>query len=636
MSGSRRTKKTGFVAVEVAAVVAVIALLLALGFMLYRGMRLAAHASVAENNLKQVSTGMELYFRQYSSYPPEDSDLTVELAPFVENPEVFENPLLDEEAPGETINKLYRQPTLEELDRPDQYITAMVSDNGKTAVILKTNSKVEREDDLLFDPDAPAEELLAVLDPDLGEEEDAPDAPAEPVEEEAGFDFHDDGEVETRTCSDLRIFIVGSQFGYEDGSLVDVVTEADLGDGWFDLFNGQPVRAGDEFTRDSVPAGTRVVVKGEIAGAYERWLWSYYGYPLSYRSTDGTGQVLTLQRGDTPVYFEPGFPCQAPVGELLAPYVDPQTGTVTIAENEALWLWDFNPLETEYGIDFQDLIVLATATVAERECEEDDEGGGSEPPSEDPEPVLAIASDGVSEGEIEDTTSSVEYVVERDEDNTIKFEDAPVGLGEDGAHQTDEFVISVEGDVTSVKVKTKAATGTATNDVPLGGSVTDTLGFRTSLEPLGGGQYKLSVTSVSNRHALSHVEFEFEGGEVVGPDGPYAATRREEATVPSSYTATAVITNTASDPQDAAADVQLGIQVVEGASHVEAIQCQTDVGSVPSGESHSVDITVTTKPSWQTAFGEHIRVRVTIENEANDPDVNEGKSVTFTFDGPEG
>ncbi len=138
MAWRGRRRITGSAAVELIAVVAVIALLLAMGFMLYRSVRLSARVVVAEQNLKQVSTGMEHYFREYNSYPPQGSDLTAELAPFVEDPSVFANPLREEDSLGETINVLYRQPTVEELDSPDTYVTAMVADNGRTIVLLET------------------------------------------------------------------------------------------------------------------------------------------------------------------------------------------------------------------------------------------------------------------------------------------------------------------------------------------------------------------------------------------------------------------------------------------------------------------------------------------------------------------
>ncbi|MFW6163512.1 MAG: hypothetical protein ACODAJ_12140, partial [Planctomycetota bacterium] len=471
-------------------------LLLAMGFMVYRSMRLSARVVAAEQNLKQVSTGMELYFRQFNSYPPEGSDLVAELSPFVEDPEIFHNPLMEEETPGETINLLYRQPTVEEVDSPDNYVTAMVADNGNTVVVLKTGHKVVRHDDVQFSPSDPST-VVDVFDPeplpDEDEGEGEEDGETE-EEDESGFEEEDGGGVTTQECGDLYVECVGSQFGYADGTLVDIVVDANLGSGWFDIYGGQPVSGGELFQQQAVAAGTTLNVKGEIASAYERWLWSCYGYPLSYTSDDGSCQVETLLDGDTPLCLEPGFPCQVSVGELLEPYVDPQTSDIVLASNEALFLWDFNPLHTEYGIDFQDLIVCATTeAIAESECE-----AASEPPEdEDGDPVA--------------------YVVVRDASNTVKFEDAPTGLGEDGADETDTFRITVTGGGSSVQVTTKAGRGqdSYTLDLDEVASVMDSLGFRVTLESNESGTYTLSVTSEDNDHALSHIQFDFLDGEVV-------------------------------------------------------------------------------------------------------------------------
>jgi len=167
MSKQRGQRRRGFVAVEVASVIAVIALLMAMGFMLYRSIRLAARVALAESHLKQVSTAMELHFRRFNSYPPPGSDLTVELAPFVQNPNVFNNPLMEEQTPGQTINNLYCAPSVNELDRPNRFLTGMVADNGRTAVILWTGHRIERRDDIPFNPANPGAYLLAALNPDM-------------------------------------------------------------------------------------------------------------------------------------------------------------------------------------------------------------------------------------------------------------------------------------------------------------------------------------------------------------------------------------------------------------------------------------------------------------------------------------
>jgi len=143
------------VAVEVACVVAALAVLLSIGFATFGSVRLAARVSLAQSNLRQVGTGMELYYRHFGCYPPQGCDLAAELEPFVDDPNAFRNPLMDEEQPGQTISLLYRAPTPDEVDRPTRYLTAMVADNGHTSVILWTGQGIERREDIPFNPDDP-------------------------------------------------------------------------------------------------------------------------------------------------------------------------------------------------------------------------------------------------------------------------------------------------------------------------------------------------------------------------------------------------------------------------------------------------------------------------------------------------
>jgi Tfp pilus assembly protein PilE len=225
MSWLKARRRDGFAMVELLAVAGVIALLLALGIMAHRSMRAMARVSVAESNLKQTSTALELYFRQFNSYPPQGSNLAAELAPFVENPEIFNNPLLEETTPGETISRLYRQPSLEEIDSPDHYVTALISEDGQTAVILNTGSLVDRRNDLQFDPSAPGGDIAAILDPDG----DAPSDDGEPVSTSSGDsepappedppadgspDDHSEevceGTIKAKNCSDVLFQVVAT------------------------------------------------------------------------------------------------------------------------------------------------------------------------------------------------------------------------------------------------------------------------------------------------------------------------------------------------------------------------------------------------------------------------------------------
>lgn len=126
-------------------------------------------------------------------------------------------------------------------------------------------------------------------------------------------------------------------------------------------------------------------------------------------------------------------------------------------------------------------------------------------------------------------SSSIIYVVERDGPERIKFENAPVGLGEDRESETDRFVIRVADGTSTVTVSTKAARDDDTFQLTgVGDFHVDALGFCTVLERMTiDGWYSLAVSSVCNRHALSHVEFGFGAGTVLSPDQTCTATRTQ-------------------------------------------------------------------------------------------------------------
>lgn len=140
----------------------IVSVLLGIGLCLSRGARQAARTVVAQGNLRQVSVGLELYFRKFFNYPAESEDLVAPLSPFVGDPRVFRNPLDDEPVPGRTLSLLYHQPTPAQVDCPDFYVTALVCADRSTAVILKTGGIIEKHEGLHLPPDDLRQAALAL------------------------------------------------------------------------------------------------------------------------------------------------------------------------------------------------------------------------------------------------------------------------------------------------------------------------------------------------------------------------------------------------------------------------------------------------------------------------------------------
>jgi hypothetical protein len=142
-------------------------------------------------------------------------------------------------------------------------------------------------------------------------------------------------------------------------------------------------------------------------------------------------------------------------------------------------------------------------------------------------------------------SASINYVVVKDAPNTVKYEDATIGLGEDGASQKDYYTISLSAQASGsggtpppvpslttaeFTVQTKAGNSRATTVLSgSGSSAVDDLGFTITIESISALNITMSVEATGdNAHALSHVEFAFaEDMRVVSPSEGTAAIYRE-------------------------------------------------------------------------------------------------------------
>lgn len=330
----------------------------------------------------------------------------------------------------------------------------------------------------------------------------------EPIE----FDIDED-RVVPRESFAARVTVIGAAISYAGQYEVPVTTQLRVG--------GQPMTPFGPFgdpeagnvndghnprqfiLPDEYDPGTPidVLARSWVRQSSGWWGWSWQQFLSVDGSSHGSQQLIVLRNGDAVPDIE-GFQNQGNVRDFVGDYIDPVTDTIVLDQNEAIFLFELGTTDMDSeAADFQDLVVLVT--LARHRSELEDDGGDG---------------DGGSE--------HVRYVVEN-HGRRVKFEDAPVGLGEDGAHQSDRFVIDVHNGGQQVGVITKAAWAQDANMLTgVGDEVLDSLGFRTRLVSIDGGTYTLVVTSESNQHALSHVEFDFgPGREVQSPDDEYDAVR---------------------------------------------------------------------------------------------------------------
>ena len=242
---SLRHRGRGFVPLEMLAVVCIIGILLGLGVVVVNSARRQAHLAQGEGRLKHVALALDLYYRHKGRYPPAGSDLSDALGPFVQNPEVFENPLKDEATPGETVSSMYHEPTLQELDAPENYLTAMTGDDGKTIVILKTLGKIDTTADGHYNPDdyigsKASARTIVEMEKQEPEPEVEPEPDPEPgdlsEEEHLGHgvvvQYYIEHESQQKTGAVVRFEAEGQQLGDGHGQEMDRFTlEVDFDEG---------------------------------------------------------------------------------------------------------------------------------------------------------------------------------------------------------------------------------------------------------------------------------------------------------------------------------------------------------------------------------------------------------------------
>ena len=81
---------------------------------------------------------------------------------------------------------------------------------------------------------------------------------------------------------------------------------------------------------------------------------------IEANSHDEGWQVIVLRDGDDAPDIR-GFDGQADADSFVAPYIDEDTGTMTLDENQAIYLFEIGTTNVESSAaDFQDLVVLVT------------------------------------------------------------------------------------------------------------------------------------------------------------------------------------------------------------------------------------------------------------------------------------
>lgn len=136
---------------------------------------------------------------------------------------------------------------------------------------------------------------------------------------------------------------------------------------------------------DTYPAGTEITIEGRSWIKKKSWYngnsnnhWISY---MTVDSDDNSPYVLTLKNGDAVPDIEP-FMNQTEIVDFIRDYVDTDTNTVVLDENQVIYLFELGTTNLySSAADFQDLVVLVTLAHDPSELAENDDDDDAAAPA---------------------------------------------------------------------------------------------------------------------------------------------------------------------------------------------------------------------------------------------------------------
>jgi len=301
----------------------------------------------------------------------------------------------------------------------------------------------------------------------------------------------DDGSIIPTVEYDANFKVIGAEFGYSNGSPLPITADIQV-DGVWQKPWGNPQSTSGNINDDWGPLATTDFSISNVAADVPINLmlqsWTSGPYMTAYSNVEATQsspQILVLRNGDVPQWFDPAYPDQTPIIELLADYIDPTSGTIVLEDNQVIYLSELgtsNPNSSAW--DMQDAVILVSLSEAG--------SGETSVPSEDVGYTATSKNNG----------------------KAVMYSNPSDPLGDNGVKKTDTFEMTVtdaNGGVTvSTWVDGVRINTTMTGEV--GETVIDENGFEITIVSINGNVYTVSVSSVSNSNALQKVKFHYGSG----------------------------------------------------------------------------------------------------------------------------
>ncbi len=158
------------------------------------------------------------------------------------------------------------------------------------------------------------------------------------------FDIIEDGTVIVNDRVDVKFTALGSAFS-NSYDQVSMQYSMDGGSNFTDLWNGNYIQNGWEFTVEDIDPGSEIVLNS---------MWYDYYYRRYGSQKSNSSWTLVYRDGDQAPSFVP-YSGQASAEEFMADYLS-STGEVTLGENDAIFLFELGHATKDY----QDAVMLVT------------------------------------------------------------------------------------------------------------------------------------------------------------------------------------------------------------------------------------------------------------------------------------
>ena len=251
----------------------------------------------------------------------------------------------------------------------DMTVNLYNTSNGNGNAMGKWWIDITSDDATVTNCDCSSEDAELIEDEDSPCIETAPDDVTVDTEEDTNFDV-ENGEIVLTDDVDTTFRIVGGDMSYSGGQLNVTLKFNISGASYEPLGPFNPAVSGyildgqqHDFEAGVLESGTEIAIVARSwkirrrRSGTQNWHWNSW---MERSSAPSNTNVYVLRDGD-PVPQIAAFGDQDSIAEYVAPYVDAETGLISLSDNQAILLYElYTTNRSSSASDFQDVVILVT------------------------------------------------------------------------------------------------------------------------------------------------------------------------------------------------------------------------------------------------------------------------------------